>query len=56
MDNVQIPGTGNFEHFIDYCIMYIYKYHRMCLRVVPDTDLAGYPTNNFAGYRISGLV
>ena len=26
-------------------------------RVVPDTDLAGYPaTDNFAGYRISGLA
>ena len=25
-------------------------------RVVPDTDLAGYPANNFAGYRITGLV
>ena len=24
-------------------------------RVVPDTDLAGYPANNFAGYRIFGL-
>ena len=23
-------------------------------RVVTDTDLAGYPENNFAGYRISG--
>ena len=23
-------------------------------RVVPDTDLAGYPAYNFAGYRISG--
>ena len=25
-------------------------------RVVPDTDLAGYPANNFAGYRVSGLI
>jgi len=25
-------------------------------RVVPDTDLAGYPANNFAGYRISGDI
>ena len=24
------------------------------IRVVPDTDLAGYPASNFAGYRISG--
>ena len=23
-------------------------------RVAPDTDLAGYPANNFAGYRIPG--
>ena len=23
-------------------------------RVVPDTDLVGYPADNFAGYRISG--
>ena len=22
--------------------------------VVPETDFAGYPANNFAGYRISG--
>ena len=32
----------------------------MIYRVVPDTDLAGYPAagyhNNFAGYRISGQV
>ena len=26
------------------------------IRDVPDTDLAGYPANNFAGYRISGLI
>ena len=25
-------------------------------RVVLDTDLTGYPANNFAGYRISGLI
>ena len=25
------------------------------IRVAPDTDLAGYPANNFARYRISGL-
>ena len=25
-------------------------------RVVPDSDLAGYPANNFTGYRISGLI
>ena len=25
-------------------------------RVVPDTDLAIYPANDFAGYRISGLI
>ena len=25
-------------------------------RVVPDTDLAGYPANNLAGYRISGTI
>ena len=25
-------------------------------RVVPDTNLAGYPANNFAGYRISGQI
>ena len=25
-------------------------------RVIPDTDLAGYPANNFAGYRISGEI
>ena len=26
------------------------------VRVVPGTDLAGYPANNFAGYRISGKI
>ena len=26
------------------------------IRVVPDTDLAGYPPNNFAGYQISGKI
>ena len=26
---------------------------KLMSRVVLDTDLAGYPTNNFAGYRIS---
>ena len=25
-------------------------------RVAPDTELAGYPTNSFAGYRISGRI
>ena len=31
-------------------------YHVFRFRVVPDTNLAGYPANNFAGYRISGLA
>ena len=31
-------------------------YHVEKSRVVPDTDLAGYPANNFAGYRISGRI
>ena len=25
-------------------------------RVVPDTDLAGYPANSFVGYRISDFI
>ena len=28
----------------------------MNIRVVPDTDLVGYPANNLAGKRISGLI
>ena len=30
------------------------KLNAIFLRVVPDTDLAGYPAIHFAGYRISG--
>ena len=30
--------------------------HVFISRVLPDTDLAGYQANNFAGYRISGLI
>ena len=29
-------------------LWFLFKYHR----VVPDTDLAGYPANNISGYRI----
>ena len=34
---------------------------KLVIRVEPDTDLAGYPaagylTNNFVGYRISGQI
>ena len=32
----------------------LYCLHLHKTRVVPDTDLAGYPANNFSGYRISG--
>ena len=32
----------------------IWHYNIQDNRVVPDTDFAGYPANNFAGYRISG--
>ena len=30
--------------------------HLIIIRVVPDTDLAGYPASNFTGYRISGRI
>ena len=55
----QINGSINdrvprliLKEFIIICIAKVSL--QVFCRVVPDTDLAGYPDNNYAGYRISG--
>ena len=34
----------------------IFSVDRHKIRVVPDTDFAGYPANMFAGYPVSGRI
>ena len=51
--------TKNVRLFDSHAVRNMKRYFKKRIvmpgsRVGPDTDLAGYPANDFAGYRISG--
>ena len=61
-EDLDLPDGGDGEPFLlvlqpdllqrqQLCVPW---YQMLTIKVVLDTDLAGYPANNFAVYRISG--
>ena len=50
--NCELTEYSSHEMDVN-CVRWNPKVTTILNRVVPDTDLTGYPANSFAGYRIS---